>query len=234
MLDEYKIPDNYWVEAVNTTCHAINRLYLHKIYKKTAYELLTGNKSKVDYFRVFGCRWFILNKKAKSSKFDPKVGEGFLLGYASNAHGYRVFNNSTILVEIAVDVTFDESNGSQGLVSSDIAGNEELHCEAIKKLAIGKMKPQRRTIMKENLDGNEIIDGSTRVVGDESSIQVNPSTSSHPTLEVAIHPQEMLSVLEDEEVVDGGVPLEQEDGDQFNINLWCPIPEFIKVSKETI
>jgi hypothetical protein len=41
MLDEYKTPDNFWAEAVNTACHAINRLYLHKIYKKTAYELLT-------------------------------------------------------------------------------------------------------------------------------------------------------------------------------------------------
>jgi transposase InsO family protein len=56
MLDEYKIPDNFWAEAVNTACHAINRLYLHKVYKKTAYELLTGNKPKVDYFRVFGCK----------------------------------------------------------------------------------------------------------------------------------------------------------------------------------
>ena len=27
MLDEYKTPDNFWAEAVNTACHAINRLY---------------------------------------------------------------------------------------------------------------------------------------------------------------------------------------------------------------
>jgi transposase InsO family protein len=40
MLDEYKTPDNYWAEAVNTACHAINHLYLHKIYRKTTYELL--------------------------------------------------------------------------------------------------------------------------------------------------------------------------------------------------
>jgi transposase InsO family protein len=44
MLDEYKTLDNYWAEAVNTACHAINLLYLHKIYKKTSYELLVGNK----------------------------------------------------------------------------------------------------------------------------------------------------------------------------------------------
>ena len=43
MLDEYKTSDQFWAEAVNTACHAINRLYLHKILKKTVYELLTGN-----------------------------------------------------------------------------------------------------------------------------------------------------------------------------------------------
>ena len=30
MLDEYKTLDLFWCDVVNTTCHAINRLYLHK------------------------------------------------------------------------------------------------------------------------------------------------------------------------------------------------------------
>jgi hypothetical protein len=41
MLDEYKISDRFWMEAINTACYAINRLYLHRILKKTSYELLT-------------------------------------------------------------------------------------------------------------------------------------------------------------------------------------------------
>ncbi|WVZ70599.1 hypothetical protein U9M48_019252 [Paspalum notatum var. saurae] len=144
MLDEYKTPDNFWAEAVNIACHAINSLYLHKIYKKTSYELLTGNKPKVHYFRVFGCKCFILNKKTKSSKFASKVDEGFLLGYASNAHGYRVFNKNSGIVEIAVDVTFDETNGSQGHLDENVAKNEEPPCAVIKKLAIGEVKPQEK------------------------------------------------------------------------------------------
>jgi hypothetical protein len=42
MLDEYKTSDSFWVEAINMACHAINRLYLHKLRHKTAYELLIG------------------------------------------------------------------------------------------------------------------------------------------------------------------------------------------------
>jgi len=88
-----------------------HRLYLHKKLKKTSYELLIGNKPKVSYLRVFGCKCFILNKKPKTSKFAPKVDEGFLLRYSSNEHAYHVFNKTSRRVEITVDVTFDESNG---------------------------------------------------------------------------------------------------------------------------
>jgi transposase InsO family protein len=47
MLDEYKVSDQFWAEAINTACHAINRLYLHKILNKIAYELLLGKKPNV-------------------------------------------------------------------------------------------------------------------------------------------------------------------------------------------
>jgi transposase InsO family protein len=111
MLDEYKIPDRFWTEAINTTCYSINRLYLHRILKKTSYELLTDKKSNVSYFRVFGSKCFILIKRGRNSKFAPKAVEGFLLGYDSNNRAYRVFNKSTRLVEVSCDIVFDETNG---------------------------------------------------------------------------------------------------------------------------
>src|SRR6266540_1981589 len=147
MLDEYKTSNQFWAEAINTACHAVNSLYLHKILKKIAYELLTGNEPKVHYFRVFGSKCFILNKKSKSFQFAPKVDEGFMLGYGSNAYTYHVFNKTSGCVEIAKDVTFDESNGLQEQIDPSIVGNEESPCDAIKKLGIGEVKPQE---WKEN------------------------------------------------------------------------------------
>jgi hypothetical protein len=84
MLGEFKTPERFWSEAVNTACHAINWLYLHRLLKKTSYELLTGNKPNVSYFRVFGSKCYILVKKGRHSKFAPKVVEGFWdIGFAS-------------------------------------------------------------------------------------------------------------------------------------------------------
>ncbi len=144
MFDEHKTSDQLWAEAINTACHAINRFYLHKIMKKTAYENLTGNKPKVHYFRVFGSKCFILNNKSKSLIFAPKVDEGFMLGCGSNAHAYRVFNKASGWVEIAKDVTFDEFNGSQEQFDPSFVEKEELPCETIKKLALGEVKSQER------------------------------------------------------------------------------------------
>jgi transposase InsO family protein len=103
MLDEYKTLDRFCAEAINTACYSINRLYLHRILKKTSYELLTGKKPNVSYFRTFGSKCFILIKRGRNSKFAPKAVEGFLLGYDSNTRAYRVFNKSIGLVEVSCD-----------------------------------------------------------------------------------------------------------------------------------
>jgi transposase InsO family protein len=143
MLDEYKTSDRFWAEAVNTVCYAINRLYLHRILKKTSYELLTGKKPNVSYFRVFGSKCFILVKRDRKSKFAPKAVEGFLLGYVSNTRAYRVFNKSTRLVEVSCDIVFDETNGSQvEQVDLDELDDEEAMCIALRNMSIGDVCPK--------------------------------------------------------------------------------------------
>jgi hypothetical protein len=143
MLDEYKTPGRFWAKAINTACYSINRLYLHRILKKTSYELLTGKKPNVSYFRVFGSKCFILIKRGRKSKFAPKVVEGFLLGYDSNTRAYRVFNKSTGLVEVSCDIVFDETNGSQvEQVHLDELDDEEAPCVALRNMSIGDVCPK--------------------------------------------------------------------------------------------
>ena len=114
MIAEFSSPYNFWAEAVSTACHATNWLYLRKNLNKTPYEILTGKKPDICYFKVFGCKCFICKKGNRLSKFEPRSYEGIFFGYSTNAHAYRVYNKSTGQVEEAVDVRFDEENGSQG------------------------------------------------------------------------------------------------------------------------
>jgi hypothetical protein len=143
MLGEFKTPERFWSEVVNTACHAINWLYLHRLLKKTSYELLTGNKPNVSYFRVFGSKCYILVKKGRHSKFAPKAVEGFLLGHDSNTKAYRVFNKSSGLVEVSSDVVFDETSGSpREQVDLDDIDEDEVPTAAMRTMAIGDVRPQ--------------------------------------------------------------------------------------------
>jgi hypothetical protein len=54
MLVEYKTSERFWAEDVNTACHTINRLYLHRRLKKTSYKLLTGKKPNVSFLESLG------------------------------------------------------------------------------------------------------------------------------------------------------------------------------------
>jgi hypothetical protein len=119
-------------------------IYLHWILKKTSYELLTGKKPNVSYFRVFRRKCFKLVKRGRKSKFAPKAVECFLLGYDSNTRAYRVFNKSTGLVEVSCDIVFDETNGSQvEQVDLDELDDEEAPCVALRNMPIGDVCPKK-------------------------------------------------------------------------------------------
>jgi hypothetical protein len=172
MLDEYKTPDRFWAEAINTTCYSINRLYLHWILKKTSYELLTGKKPNVSYFRVFGSKCFILVKRGRKYKFAPKVVEGFLLGYDSNTMAYRVFNKSIVLVEVSCDIVFDETNGSQvEQVDLDELDDEKAPCVALRNMSIEDVCPKESEEPKQAQDQPSSSNQASPPTQDEDQAQ---------------------------------------------------------------
>ena len=50
MLFNKDIPQNFWGEAVNTSCHIGNRIFFQMRTKKTSYEIRNEKKPKVKYF----------------------------------------------------------------------------------------------------------------------------------------------------------------------------------------
>jgi hypothetical protein len=161
----------------------------------------------VSYFRVFGCKCFILNKKPKSSKFAPKVDEGIFLGYASNAHGYRVLNKTSDCVEVTCDLTFDESNGSQIEQVDELRVGKEVPAEkAIKKMAIGEVKPQEEDDEDYEIEETTISTPTTnpgvsgKFPGDSwfpGNSGENPGDSG-PTADVSQSSQEIEELIQQE------------------------------------
>lgn len=108
MLNEYKLPKYFWAEVVNTACYTLNRVLIRPILKKTPFEIWNDRKPKISYFKVFGCKCFILNTKDNLGKFDAKSDECIFLGYSTSSKAYKVFNKRTNVVEESMHVTFDE------------------------------------------------------------------------------------------------------------------------------
>ena len=78
-LHNKDVARNLWGEAVNTTCHTINRVYFRTDIKKTPYELWRGRKPNVKYFRIFGSTCFIMKDRENVGKFDSRTDEGIFL-----------------------------------------------------------------------------------------------------------------------------------------------------------
>jgi hypothetical protein len=164
MLSEYDVSHSFWAEAINTTCHASNRLYCHRFFNKTPYELLIGRKPNISYFWVFGCKCYILRKGIRLSKFQGKCDEGFLLGYSSCSKAYRVYNMTKGIVEEAYDIEFDETNGSQDEKDNFEDVREEGLANAMKTMSIGDIRPRQ----EEDED-----------VGPSCSVRGNPPSSTN-------------------------------------------------------
>jgi hypothetical protein len=110
MLNEHNLPQYFWAEAVNTACYVINRTIIRNTLNKTPYELWNNRKPNIGYFKVFGCKCFVLNDRDNLGKFDAKSDEGIFLGYSTNSKAYRVFNKRTMVVDESMHVVFDETN----------------------------------------------------------------------------------------------------------------------------
>ena len=108
MLHNKKLIKSFWGEAVNIACHTLNRVYFRPDSKKTPYELWSGKKSIVKYFRIFGSDCYILRDRENLEKFDAKIDRGFFLGYSSTSRAYRVYNLRTKIVMESSNVVIND------------------------------------------------------------------------------------------------------------------------------
>ncbi|KAJ9561167.1 hypothetical protein OSB04_006327 [Centaurea solstitialis] len=109
MMAHSGVPQAFWAEAVCTACFTQNRTLIVKRTGKTTYEMIEQRKPNIDYFRVFGCKCYVLNDLDYLGKFDPKSDESIFIGYSHNSKTYRVFNKRTRTILESSNVDFSET-----------------------------------------------------------------------------------------------------------------------------
>jgi hypothetical protein len=92
MLDEAKILDIYWREAIYTTIYILNKAQLRVNHENKPYKSWFGRATSIKYFRVFGRKYYIKRYANNLGKFDSKSHDGIFLGYSSNKKAYICYN----------------------------------------------------------------------------------------------------------------------------------------------
>ncbi|KAK8954916.1 hypothetical protein KSP39_PZI002093 [Platanthera zijinensis] len=80
LLSDTSLLEYFWAEAVNTTCHVLNRASINKRHKKTPYAIMKGRKPNISYFRIFGSKCYVLNNgKYYQTNFATKSLDGIFV-----------------------------------------------------------------------------------------------------------------------------------------------------------
>nr|GEV18799.1 retrovirus-related Pol polyprotein from transposon TNT 1-94 [Tanacetum cinerariifolium] len=95
MLTFANLPSFLWVEAIATPCFTQNRSIIHKRFNKTPYELINKRKPNIKLFRVFGCRYYLLNNYEDLGKLKAKGDIGVFIGYLKESAAFRIYNKRT-------------------------------------------------------------------------------------------------------------------------------------------
>nr|GEY91304.1 retrovirus-related Pol polyprotein from transposon TNT 1-94 [Tanacetum cinerariifolium] len=72
MLTFVNLSSFLWAEAIATACFTQNHSMIYKRFDKTPYELINKRKPNIKFFRVFGCRWYLLNDYEDVGKLKAK------------------------------------------------------------------------------------------------------------------------------------------------------------------
>nr|GFA90727.1 retrovirus-related Pol polyprotein from transposon TNT 1-94 [Tanacetum cinerariifolium] len=108
MLTFANLPLFLWAEAIATTCFTQNRSIIHKHFDKTPYELMNKRKPNIKFFRLFGCRCYLLNDYEDVGKLKEKGDIGVFVGYSKESAAFRIYNKQTRKIHESVNVNFDE------------------------------------------------------------------------------------------------------------------------------
>ena len=73
----------------------------------TPFELWYGYSPNVEYFKVFGSKFFII-KDFRNGKLDAKSEECIFLGYSTRRKTYKCLNTNINKVVESTNVNFDE------------------------------------------------------------------------------------------------------------------------------
>ena len=155
MLIQAKLPQKFWVEALNTTVYLHNRSPTSAVDSATPSEAWTGVKPDVKHLRSFGCTAYAHIPKDERKKFGSNARKCVFLGYETETKGYRLYDCERQRVIFSRDVKFNESefgiekepsDGTDELMTIELSSNDSAaqDTETTKRQSTRELRPPKR------------------------------------------------------------------------------------------
>ena len=107
LLFQMKVPEQFWADAVSTTCFLINHMPSTVLVGNMPYSVLFSNKSLFPVEpKVFGITCYV---RPSISKLDPKALKCVFLGYSRLRIGYRCYSLELDRYLVPTYVVFSET-----------------------------------------------------------------------------------------------------------------------------
>jgi FtsZ-binding cell division protein ZapB len=212
MMKEKDISQSFWVEAIHTAVHILNKAHLRPNSDKTPYHLWFGRPATIKHFKVFGSKCYIKNNDENLGKYDDRADEGIFLGYAADSKGYRCYNKRLHRMVDCIDVKVDEEchgntshrdDEESGLDDADeeqVQGSQEEESEPEDEEGDSQqpsVKPSSR-IIRKNHPESQIIGDENKGVQTRRKI-LTESEKSHVAFLSTIEPKSFNEACEDKD-----------------------------------
>jgi hypothetical protein len=165
MMNEKNIGQTYWVEAIHTIVHVLNKSHLRPQSDKTPYELWFGRPASIKHFKVFGSKCYIKNNDENLGKYDDRADEGIFLGYATNSKGYRCYNKRLHKMVDCIDLKVDE-----GIPAREMYRNESSTEDTVEA-------DDKQVQESENEYSESDEDSDTQIDSNQHQLQIPPLES---------------------------------------------------------
>jgi transposase InsO family protein len=123
MLADAGLPANLWGEAVRAANYLRNRSPV-KGKPRTPWELFSGQQPDVGHLRTWGAKAFVHVPGELRRKLDYKSEVGYMVGYAANSKGWRVWTGGDAIT-ISRDVYFDERPAAATVPASSLLDDHD-------------------------------------------------------------------------------------------------------------
>jgi len=111
------LPDSWWEFAFATATHVYNRTPIKRLKWKTPQEIFTGEKPKISYLHVFGCRAYVyLPNKVCANKLILRSEPMIFIAYENNGYRFIRHTQENVIFH-STQAIFDEGHFSKCLSS---------------------------------------------------------------------------------------------------------------------